>query len=168
MAMNWPPGYMPGPGSWQGGPWQQQPNWNWPPGYMPGAYPGGYPGGQGQQGAGFAAGDAGFFGMMNQPTMGQPSTFFEQQPLDRGGQPVHRFAQATRAALRAPRPNQVNPALWDALSPSGRQLALGLAEDTGYDATDYEQIINNTRPVGQAPRTATVGYGAPRGVGGRF
>lgn len=163
MAMNWPPGYMPGPAAVG---WPQQPAaapWpGWPRGYMPGV--------QGPPPSGYAAGDAGFFGMgmTNQPMTGQPSTFLEQQPLDQGGQPAHRLAQATQAAMRAPRPNQVNPALWDALSPSGRQLALGLAEDSGYDATDYEQIINNTRPVGQAPRTATVGYGAPRGVGGRF
>lgn len=68
-----------------------------------------------------------------------------------------------------PLPQQVNPAVWDQMSPQAQQLTLGLAQggytNNGvYTPEDYQRILNATRPFGQASRTTSSQYQAPVGV----
>lgn len=68
---------------------------------------------------------------------------------------------------RVPTPQSINPANWDALSQSGRDLLLGLAADPqagGYDANDYQATINASRPMGQAPTGTRSRFASPTAV----
>lgn len=62
---------------------------------------------------------------------------------------------------KVPNPWQVNPAVWDSLGNMGQQLALGFAEDEGWDAGDYQSQINATRPMGQAPQSVRTMFQQP-------
>lgn len=76
-------------------------------------------------------------------------------------------ANALIGANRVPTPQSINPANWDALSQSGRDLLLGLAEDPqygGYDAADYQATINASRPMGQAPTGTRSRFANPTSV----
>lgn len=86
-----------------------------------------------------------------------------------GGSPQTAQQQLlTRFGLQAGQqllPNQINPARWDAMGSIGRDLTKNLAETRyGYDATDFENQINATRPQGQAARMTSTRYAAPRGI----
>jgi len=70
---------------------------------------------------------------------------------------------------QVPLPHQINPAVWDRMGQSARDLALGMAQSGNtsagvYTPEDYERIINATRPVGTAARVTRSQYAAPVGV----
>lgn len=62
------------------------------------------------------------------------------------------------------RPYQINPANWDALSPSGQQNIIGQAEKAGWYADDWLKQLNDSRPKGYAPRVTRTSFAQPRGV----
>jgi hypothetical protein len=103
-----------------------------------GAYAGGMPAGLGQG-----------------PAQGWGDEMRYQGPQPSGGAQPSTLPQV-------PLPHQVNPAVWDSLSSTGRGLALGAAAAGGWDKQDYQDIINRTRPQGYARQASQYGYRAPR------
>jgi len=73
---------------------------------------------------------------------------------------------ATAQSAQAPLPHQVNPAVWDSLSPTARAMVLGSVQagntPSGYwNPDDWLAQINATRPRGTAPRVSTYNFGNP-------
>lgn len=68
----------------------------------------------------------------------------------------------------APPPWQINPMVWDSLGNVGQQLALGSAEESGYDADDWMRQLNASRPQGRAPRRVRTQYAQPRSAFGGY
>lgn len=88
---------------------------------------------------------------------GDPPIRIEQQPsIWWGGR--------TQQDWQNQKPWQVNPAVWDSMGDTGRQLSLGFLEKAGWDPNDYQRQINATRPMGQAPRSVQTQYAQPRGA----
>lgn len=81
-----------------------------------------------------------------------------------GGMPQQQPSWSQRPMV--PRPYHVNPMVWDSLGNVGQQLALGAAEQQGYDANDWLRQLNESRPQGQAPRRVRTQYAPSRGFGG--
>jgi hypothetical protein len=70
---------------------------------------------------------------------------------------------------QVPLPHQINPAVWDRMGQSARDLALGMAESGNtsagsYTPEDYERLINASRPQGQASRVTRSQFASPMGV----
>ena len=61
-------------------------------------------------------------------------------------------------------PWQVNPMVWDSLGSTGQQLSLGFLEKAGWDPNDWVRQLNQSRPIGQAPRSVQTQYAQPRGT----
>lgn len=98
--------------------------------------------------------------------------FLTGQPGQAGvpTQPGQAAGGAARQQIpNVPLPHQVNPAAWDSMSESARQLALGLAEggmtERGvYTPEDYERLLNASRPVGSAARITKQQFQSPVGA----
>lgn len=88
----------------------------------------------------------------------QPAGTTSQQ----AGVPSQYVTQSTPAnpssgEVSAPLPYQINPGVWDSLSPTAQQMVLAAAEagktpSGAWDAGDYLRQLNNSRPGGVAPR----------------
>jgi hypothetical protein len=65
-----------------------------------------------------------------------------------------------------PKPWQINPAVWDSIGKTGRDLTLGFAEAEGWQGADFERLLNAARPQGIRPQQVAVQYAAPRAVRG--
>ena len=68
----------------------------------------------------------------------------------------------------APLPYQINPAVWDSLSSTAKQMILaaagaGRTPSGAWDETDYLNQFNASRPMGTAPKTTQYNWGAPQG-----
>jgi hypothetical protein len=134
------------------------------PGQQPGyartadmQWAGGSPQGDYMQGRGWSGAYAGGMpaGLGQGPTQGWGDEMRYQGPQPSGGGQPSTLPQV-------PLPHQVNPAVWDSLSRTGRGLALGAAGAGGWDTQDYEDTINQTRPRGYARQASQYGYRAPR------
>ena len=133
----------------------------WPAAWMPGGsgtpmrtYPGGYAGHGPRQPEGPV-----YRTMPYDPWGGwggMPGGQQRQGPFY-GTQPV-----AQQPRQRVPRPYHVNPMVWDSMGNVGQQLALGAAEQEGYDPDDWMRQLNESRPQGQAPRRVQTSYAQPR------
>lgn len=112
------------------------------------------------------------------PSTNQPKTLWDMlQGLLGGapgqGAPLQQMQAAGAGTVGSgtmiPRPHQINPAVWDSLSDTARELVRGSAEagmtESGYfTAEDFENQINQTRPMGTAPRQTRTAYQAPSGL----
>ena len=98
---------------------------------------------------------------------------------DLAGQPDPAFAAATAPvtgttstagqAAQVPLPHQINPAVWDSLSQTAKQMILASAEEGNtpsgaWDATDFLSQLNAARPVGQAPKRTQFNWGNPQSL----
>jgi hypothetical protein len=156
------PGYRMAPDFWSGPQPTPMPGGNEP--YGSGgrsdgdrAWLGGSPWGDYMQGRGWSGAYAGGMpaGLGQGPTQGWGNEMRYQGPQPSGGGQPSTLPQV-------PLPHQVNPAVWDSLSRTGRGLALGAAGAGGWDTQDYEDTINQTRPRGYARQASQYGYRAPR------
>ncbi len=80
-------------------------------------------------------------------------------------------AAATGLGRNVPLPFQTNPAVWDSLSGTAKEvvygaLKAGQAEGGYWDPQDWLNQLNAQRPQGSAPRTTRTNWAAPQGVFG--
>jgi hypothetical protein len=86
----------------------------------------------------------------------------------RTGQPLFDVTPSPTASdeqspYAVPLPHKINPAVWDSMSPTAQQMILASAEEGNtpsgaWDAQDFLQQLNATRPVGRAPRRTTFSW----------
>lgn len=74
-------------------------------------------------------------------------------------------------AASVPAGYQMNPIVWDSLSPTAKQMVFGALQagktSSGYqDPNDWLAQLNASRPQGQAPRRTSMSWAPPRGVFG--
>jgi hypothetical protein len=70
---------------------------------------------------------------------------------------------------QVPLPHQINPAVWDSMSNTAKQMILASAEEGNtpsgaWDATDFMAQLNAARPQGVAPRRTAVSWGSPQSM----
>src|SRR5690606_5434919 len=68
-----------------------------------------------------------------------------------------------------PRPDQINPMVWDSLGPVAQQLILSAASagktpQGAYDPQDFLRILNAARPKGTASGTTQMRFATPMGA----
>lgn len=78
--------------------------------------------------------------------------------LPSGAKPIPSVPVPPVAPTTAPRPYQINPAVYDTLGATGQSLLRSLAEDEGWDWNDYLGQINAQRPQGIAPAMSIYEY----------
>ena len=88
-----------------------------------------------------------------------------------GGVPSATVKQSTPTApasseIQAPLPYQINPAVWDSLSPTAQQMIMASVErgntpSGAWDPADYLRQLNASRPIGQAPRRVNFNFAQP-------
>jgi hypothetical protein len=81
--------------------------------------------------------------------------------------PVTGTGDTAGQAGQVPLPHQINPAVWDSLSNTAKQMILASAEEGNtpsgaWDATDFMAQLNAARPQGAAPRRTTFNWGSPQ------
>lgn len=89
--------------------------------------------------------------------------------------PMQSALQASTAALtggqqaenaQVPLPHQVNPGVWDSLSPTAKQLIMGSVQAGNtpsgvWDPNDWTAQLNASRPQGTAPRQVNYNWAQP-------
>lgn len=97
----------------------------------------------------------------------EPQPFPSAQPAGVQAQPV----PAGQQQPMVPLPHHINPAVWDSMSPTAKQMILSAAESGhtssgAWDPTDFLTQMQAARPQGVAPRRTSMSWGAPQGMFG--
>lgn len=73
---------------------------------------------------------------------------------------------AGTAVPQVPVPYQINPGVWDSMSPVQQKLVMSAAAagNPAYDDQDFLRQLNAQRPAGQAPAATTTNYSTPAGA----
>jgi hypothetical protein len=115
-------------------------------------------------GATTSGGDVGATGGAYGAGAPPPSSSPTAQGVTAGATSLGGSVTLSGQTYNVPLPYQVRPDVWDAMGPVGQQLALGAVAKAGWDPTEYQYQLNQSRPQGTAPKSTRTLFSEPTGI----